>query len=595
MGDLVHPEDLADVQRIIGKSTETRFSFFTRLLSPNGTVIYVEERLTSYDGGFRHTEFKDITAETLRLKSANLKLELANKLAQVSQVDEVLQNAVQYVIEIGQADSGLILLDNSLSATHNIDSLDIDGLRSSENLRAVMLSGLPIFSTEDSDLAVQLGIEHLIDEHYLTCILPVRSNSSGVIGVILLFTQDSKPTHLNAISDLAGVPHNIGEVIARIQSELRYKELFENITTGIAMGRLVFDSEGKVLDFVLSKANLYITKQTGKDLTDLLEIPVGETPLGGKNGNRPVLEMLKAVYNGSQEYTVEVFQEFLGIWIRVTLLSMSNKEFVLVVDDITEEKRLEELELEAAMVKLRGEILGAVSHDLKSPLTVLYLILETSKMIMKKISESAIDIDFSKVNEKIEMGKTVLGRMSSLVNSILEFSSLEKLASLEMQQIDFVQYISKLFKTEIELLSVKKKQNISLHLGCVSPVNVKIDNNNFTRIITNLVGNAIRYTQENGQIIIDVNLNETNVILEVQDNGAGMSNEVMKKIFEPFFRADQRINMHNDDGEINAGLGLATVRKLCELHGAKIEVESVEGKGSTFRVILPLAKVQSEG
>jgi signal transduction histidine kinase len=105
------------------------------------------------------------------------------------------------------------------------------------------------------------------------------------------------------------------------------------------------------------------------------------------------------------------------------------------------------------------------------------------------------------------------------------------------------------------------------------------------QVVVNLLDNAIKYTPANGKIQLRVLAANSRAVLEVEDNGIGISPVDLPQIFERFYRVDQA---RSADSE-SAGLGLAIVKSICTAHGAEVEAQSVIGKGSCFRVSLPLA------
>jgi signal transduction histidine kinase len=130
----------------------------------------------------------------------------------------------------------------------------------------------------------------------------------------------------------------------------------------------------------------------------------------------------------------------------------------------------------------------------------------------------------------------------------------------------------------------------AVRLAChVDPgVRVLGDQSRLKQVVVNLIDNAIKYTPQGGRVTVNVCAVEGGAQLEVADNGLGMSPEVISHVFERFYRADKARS--RDSG--GAGLGLAIVNAICSAHGADIQVASQEGKGSIFRVELPLAHVQ---
>jgi signal transduction histidine kinase len=102
-------------------------------------------------------------------------------------------------------------------------------------------------------------------------------------------------------------------------------------------------------------------------------------------------------------------------------------------------------------------------------------------------------------------------------------------------------------------------------------------------VVTNLLHNAIQYNKPNGRVDVSVDRLNGHVQLEVRDTGIGIGPEVKSHLFERFYRADPSRNSE----DVHAGLGLAIVKGYLDLMGGSIEVESEEGRGSTFRVLLP--------
>jgi signal transduction histidine kinase len=129
-----------------------------------------------------------------------------------------------------------------------------------------------------------------------------------------------------------------------------------------------------------------------------------------------------------------------------------------------------------------------------------------------------------------------------------------------------------------------KKNKVELSLELAEELSeAKFDRAKINQVLTNLVGNAIRFTPEKGKVSINVHLQNEELVISVSDTGIGIPKEALPKIFECFYRVNQR------GKEIQGtGLGLAIVHKIVMMHNGRIEVESEVGQGTTFTVFLPL-------
>ncbi len=223
--------------------------------------------------------------------------------------------------------------------------------------------------------------------------------------------------------------------------------------------------------------------------------------------------------------------------------------------------------------QLKTELLGIAAHDLKNPL-------QTIMGFAELIGEETKEI--SSINTKASLIRRASQKMLSLIHDLLETAAIDagKL-ELHRQRTDFgslVQVISENFY----LMAQNKRQCLQLHLeeNCI----VSIDVERMKEVVENLIGNAIKYSPHEKTIWITVaRIGHDNVRFSVRDEGQGLTEEDMKKLFGKF----QRLSARPTDGESSTGLGLSIVKKLVEMHGGKIWAES-EGKdkGATFTVEL---------
>ncbi|WP_223551514.1 tetratricopeptide repeat protein [Aestuariivivens sp. NBU2969] len=226
--------------------------------------------------------------------------------------------------------------------------------------------------------------------------------------------------------------------------------------------------------------------------------------------------------------------------------------------------------------KLKDQFLANTSHELRTPLNGIIGLSESLKDgVAGKMSRKAID----NLDMIVNSGK----RLSNLVNDILDFSKLKnKDLSLAIQPVDIFSVVDLVLKVSTALAKGKDLKLINAVSKDVSLV--EADENRLQQILYNLVGNAIKFTQEG---TVEIQAKEKVGFLEVsiKDTGVGIPRDKFDFIFKSFEQA----NGSNDRVYGGTGLGLAVTKQLVELHGGKINVESKVGEGSTFTFTLPLS------
>ncbi len=130
-----------------------------------------------------------------------------------------------------------------------------------------------------------------------------------------------------------------------------------------------------------------------------------------------------------------------------------------------------------------------------------------------------------------------------------------------------------------------EEKHISLIADGTDPVEVEADPSRLKQVVVNLLDNAIKYTPEGGKVTITVAQRDGHAVLEVADSGLGISANDLPHVFERFYRADKARSRQMG----GTGLGLSIVRSICMAHSGRVTVSSSEGRGSLFRVELPLA------
>lgn len=232
---------------------------------------------------------------------------------------------------------------------------------------------------------------------------------------------------------------------------------------------------------------------------------------------------------------------------------------------------------EIKLAQIKSDFVSNVSHELRTPLALISMYSETLEMDRVKTEE--------KKKEYYKVISQESNRLSRIVNSILSFSKIESgKRHYNFQPADLNELISQVYenyKYHLETRGFTFKISLNRQLP-----KLDLDREAITEAVINLVDNAAKYSKENKFIELKTLYFNNNPAIEIVDEGIGISKEDQHKIFEKFFRVSTGL-VHDTKG---TGLGLTIVKHVIDSHNAKIELESQEGKGSTFRIIFNSTK-----
>lgn len=258
---------------------------------------------------------------------------------------------------------------------------------------------------------------------------------------------------------------------------------------------------------------------------------------------------------------------------RETDISFKKSSIESVNQEVMEwsENKKREIEELKRMEQYRREFLGNVSHELKTPIFNILGYVTT-------LLDGGLD-DPSINKEYLERTEKSINRMISLVEDLEKISQLE---SGELQMIHNRFDIIALTKEVIEFLEIKtrkKETNIYFAQPYDKPYMVLADRERIKEVLINLIDNAIKYGKEkDGRIKVSFYDMDTNILVEVTDNGPGIESTELPRIFERFFRVDK--GRSREEG--GSGLGLAIVKHIIEAHDETVNVRSTPGVGTTF-------------
>ncbi len=239
------------------------------------------------------------------------------------------------------------------------------------------------------------------------------------------------------------------------------------------------------------------------------------------------------------------------------------------------ERLLAELETAKVFKVNRNEFLGNVAHEMRTPIFAIQLSLET--LADGAIHDDKVNMDF--LNKALNQSN----RLKSLVDDLISISRFEAGVRLSKRYFAINHLIEETIH-ELNGLAEKGKVTLVHNSGLKDNSQVLADAERIKQVLVNLIDNSIKYTPEGGTVSVSTERDDRNVIITVEDTGAGIPKEDLPRIFERFYRVDK--TRSRDIG--GSGLGLSIVKHILELHGSQITAESTEGKGTKFRFPLPL-------
>lgn len=225
---------------------------------------------------------------------------------------------------------------------------------------------------------------------------------------------------------------------------------------------------------------------------------------------------------------------------------------------------------------IRQEFFSNASHELKTPLTAIRGYAELLQSGMA--SDTNMQKEFlGRIHSEVE-------EMTSLINDILMISRLETKELMPNKEMLSVKLVAE--EVQKTLKPLADENNVSLEIHCCDDF-VYMDRSHLQGILSNLMGNAVKYNRPGGFVQTDITMDSTSLSIRVEDSGIGIAKEDQKRIFERFYRVDKGRSKR----VAGTGLGLSIVKHVTEFYGGCVSVESQSGVGSTFLVQLPAASL----
>jgi len=236
---------------------------------------------------------------------------------------------------------------------------------------------------------------------------------------------------------------------------------------------------------------------------------------------------------------------------------------VAILEDITERSRQE---------SVRRDFVANVSHELKTPIGALSLLAETL------VAETDPDV-VGRLSARIE---TESQRVGSIIEDLLDLSRIEGESPDRVELLDLAGLAAQVVE---RVLPIAEQRGISIRVEANSGVHIEASRNQMVSMMRNLVENAVKYSDDGGKVAVSLRSDDGGVRFEVADDGIGVPERDIERVFERFYRVD-RARTRETGG---TGLGLSIVRNVVLAHGGQVDLSSTEGNGTTVLVRLPTA------
>lgn len=250
----------------------------------------------------------------------------------------------------------------------------------------------------------------------------------------------------------------------------------------------------------------------------------------------------------------------------------STVNLVVIFQDITERQKLE---------SMQKDFVANVSHELNTPLTTIKGYTETI------LDSEEILEDKETLKRFLSVVDSEADRMSRIVKDLLQLSRLESQREKWHKSVQNIVSIASAVVLKNSINAKNKNQHLNSLFDPDAEILAYVDADKIEQVLLNILSNAIKYTEENGRIDVDVIERNDNVYITVRDNGIGIAEKELPRLFERFYRVDKARSRSMGSG---TGLGLSIAKQIVEEHDGTISIESKEGKGTAVTVQLPLSK-----
>lgn len=388
-----------------------------------------------------------------------------------------------------------------------------------------------------------------------------------ILSIILLFWRLN--TALVAMGKVrANLKQNVidlnSEVENRRMVQSMLQKVLDNSPSGIMSFKSMCNNEGKIVDFECLSSNKSADHFVGR--SDV----VGKSllTLFPNTVSSGLFDAYVDVVVNKTSFHEELHYEGEGInsWINIQAVKLEDG-FMIVFNDITDRKRSEEMMAETDKLQLTAQLSRTVAHEIRNPLTNIHLAMEQLQDEIPEDNEDAQPF--------LEIIDRNIDRIGTLIKNMLESSKIRELDLVPCKMEDIVRDLMNHMQDRLQLKSMKGVVEVATELPTFMA-----DCELIHLAINNITVNAVEAMDpEVGELSISAYRSNEDMILEIRDNGKGMEDHEVDRLFEPFYSSRPG----------GLGLGLATSRSILNSHGIQTTVKSKVGSGTSFYLRIPKA------
>lgn len=418
-----------------------------------------------------------------------------------------------------------------------------------------------------------LAVPSFHDEHFHSIAMTPMHARGKIIGLLSIMSykpdsfDDSNVEVLRAIADTVGVALDNARLYeTSIENEHQLGAVLHSTADGI----IATDQNGRI-----RLINYAAETMLKVDTRTLIGLPLREAPIERRVRDSLLFAISSRSEERNKAFRVDTSSErVLSVLISPIYVESQVQQtaatdgWVIVLQDVT---HLREAEI------ARTQFIQAAAHDMRNPLSAA---LNSLSMLRRRI-----DTPDAEVGEIISIAENGIGRIQDLIDDLLNLEQIQSGYGLNLEEIDIGELVYEVSAT-VRPLMQERSIDFKVDLKPVIP-HLQADRRWVSRAISNYLDNALKYSAPGNQITLNLFVNEPMLHVEVTDNGPGIPVEQQARLFERFYRANER------SGIPGTGLGLAIVKSVAEAHGGGVYLQSSPGQGSVFGMTMLLAPGQA--